>query len=231
MIDFSNGRANMAYVGETPWHGLGFKLPAGATVDDMTIAAGLTYDVIRAPMQYVVDNEVLAVDNRAVLYRNDTKAPLGFVAPGYKIVQPRDVMDLFRTVCAKSGFEMETAGSLAGGSRVWALAKMTDGAYVVDKDEVRPYLLMATSFDGTLATTAKLTAVRVVCQNTLSLSTMQDKDETDKNTVKVYHSQAWDQDAALEQLGVYTSSWQKFMINTKRMAERTLTQEIGRAHV
>jgi phage/plasmid-like protein (TIGR03299 family) len=134
-------------------------------------------------------------------------------------------MNLFRTVCAKSGFEMETAGCLAGGSRVWALAKMSEGACVVDKDEVRPYLLMATSFDGTLATTAKLTAVRVVCQNTLSISTLNDSAETDKNTVKVYHSQNWDQDAAIEQLGIYTSSWQKFMLNTKRMADRTLTPE------
>lgn len=40
-LEFVNGVAQMAYVGATPWHGLGQRLEAGATPQEMLEAAGL----------------------------------------------------------------------------------------------------------------------------------------------------------------------------------------------
>lgn len=39
---------------------------------------------------------------------------------------------------------------------------------------VRPYLLLTTSLDGSMATTAKLTAIRVVRHSTLSVAVRED---------------------------------------------------------
>lgn len=52
-IDFSNKRANMAYVGETPWHGLGSLLPADADIETWRQAAGLAWDVEEMPVLYL----------------------------------------------------------------------------------------------------------------------------------------------------------------------------------
>ena len=49
-----------------------------------------------------------------------------------------------------------------------ALAKADDSFDVGGGDTVLPYLLLATSCDGTLSNVAQFTTVRTVCQNTLS---------------------------------------------------------------
>jgi phage/plasmid-like protein (TIGR03299 family) len=90
------------------------------------------------------------------------------VSDGYRVVQPAEVMDFFRELVEIGGFELETAGALSDGRRVWALASVGDAAPVVSNDLVKPYLLLGTSYDGTMATVAKFTAIRVVCNNTIT---------------------------------------------------------------
>ena len=38
MLEIVEGQAQMAYVGQTPWHGLGVKLEEGVTPQEMMIA-------------------------------------------------------------------------------------------------------------------------------------------------------------------------------------------------
>jgi len=49
MIEFMDGKASMAYAGETPWHGLGTEVPADITPADMLKAAGLDWRVTPVP--------------------------------------------------------------------------------------------------------------------------------------------------------------------------------------
>jgi phage/plasmid-like protein (TIGR03299 family) len=60
-----------------------------------------------------------------------------------------------------------TAGSLHGGRRVWVLATLPDHVEVGD-DDVRPYVLLMNSHDGSTAVVAASMPIRVVCQNTLN---------------------------------------------------------------
>lgn len=85
-------------------------------------------------------------------------------------MQPAEVVEFFEDLVSLAGFTLETAGALAGGRRIWALAKTNYEANIAGQDLLKGYLLLATSYDGTFATTASLTDVRVVCQNTLRLS-------------------------------------------------------------
>lgn len=225
-IDMSNDRANMAYAGEAPWHLLGSELTYDAPIEVWRKEAGLDFEVKRAKVQYLPEEvfaDPLEMPGRNVLFRGDTRAPLGIVSDGYKIVQPGEVLEFFRNLTEAGGFQMETAGVLHGGKRVWALAKMNEGFDVIGHDRVMPYLLLATSFDGGLATTAKFTAVRVVCHNTISVAL--NTSDAGARTVKVAHHSVFDATQVQKNLGLLKSSWDTFIETTQRMAKTKLTTE------
>jgi len=238
MIDTTTGRAAMAFTGSTPWHGLGQSLTPGADIDTWTREAGLAYTVLESPVQYLT---LLADDPqtwpaRKVLHRSDTGAPLAVVSDGYHVVQPGQVMDFFRRLVDIGGFELETAGALSDGRRVWALARVGDGAPIVDADLVRPYLLLGTSYDGTMATVAKFTAIRVVCNNTITAAVggysggrvVKGEGETDKgflkSAVRVLHSERFDPDAVRLQLGIVAGAWEHFLIQSRQLAAVPMEQ-------
>ncbi len=150
-----------------------------------------------------------------MLYRSDTKAPLSVVSNRYQVVQPREVLEFYRDLTEVSGYELETAGVLKGGRKFWALARTGQGTALKGNDQVNGYLLLATSCDGTLATTATPTTVRVVCNNTLTIAL----DGTTR-AIKVPHNTRFDQQAVKKQLGIAVSQWDAFMHRMRMLSER-----------
>ena len=75
----------------------------------------------------------------------------------YQVVQPKAVLEFYRDLTEISGFELETAGVLKEGKKFWALAKTAKETALKGNDVVKGYILLATSCDGTLATTAMQT--------------------------------------------------------------------------
>src|SRR5258708_3894393 len=112
LIDLSNGRNNMAFVGEKPWHGLGQELSRGASIDQWRVEAGLEWAVQRATVHFKGTDERVHKGESEVLYRDDTFAQLGIVSDRYQIVQPGAVLEFFRDIVGTGGMELETAGSL-----------------------------------------------------------------------------------------------------------------------
>ena len=127
MIDTTTGTAAMAYTGKTPWHGLGQALSADADITTWTHEAGLAYDVLESPVLFrtAAASEPEAFKGRKVLHRSDTGAPLAVVSDGYHVVQPAEVMGFFDNLVKLGGFQLETAGALSYGRRVWALARIS----------------------------------------------------------------------------------------------------------
>jgi len=236
MIDESTGRAAMAYAGATPWHGLGQALTPGASIDEWTREAGLAYSVLESPVQYstAASSELQSWPDRKVLHRSDTGAPLAVVSDGYRVVQPVEIMDFFRELVELGGFQLETAGALSYGRRVWALASVADAAPVVERDLVKPYLLLGTSYDGTMATVAKFTAIRVVCNNTITAAVggysngraVAGEAEKDlgylKSAVRVLHSERFNPEAVRLQLGIVASAWESFLVQSRQLATRPM---------
>lgn len=223
-IDFSIGRAAMAYAGAAPWHNLGTALDPNSTIEDWTYGAGFTWRAIESPVEYRLGGEFHTFPDMKVLSRSDTGAPLSVVSSDYKVVQPADVMGFFGSIIKAGRFSMETAGVLFGGRRIWAMAKVHDGAMVTQGDTVLPYLLLATSFDGTMATTARLTAVRVVCNNTLTLS-----EGSAGRVVRVTHDNVFDARSTRLNLGVYADSFEEWIEKARRMAEREIATRTAEA--
>ena len=210
----------MAYVGATPWHGLGNQLTQKQPIEVWQREAGMDWQIQESPVHFKADTighlgSINSFPEQKVLYRSDTKAPLSVVSNRYQIVQPRDVMEFYRDLTAVSGYELETAGVLKGGRKFWALARTGHNTELRGNDQVNGYLLLATSCDGTLATTATPTSVRVVCNNTLTIAL----DDTSR-AIRVPHSTRFDAQAVKKQLGVAVSQWDEFMYRMRMLAER-----------
>jgi phage/plasmid-like protein (TIGR03299 family) len=214
--------ASMAFVAETPWHGLGNQLPKNQPLEVWQRSAGMDWTIKEAEVLYSVADVGInvrpVVDNK-VLYRSDSLEPLSVVSKRYQVVQPKEVLEFYRDLVSAGGFELETAGVLKGGRKLWALAKTGQETVLSGGDKVKAYLLLATSCDGSLATTAQFTSVRVVCSNTLQLA-VSDR----AGAVRVPHSTKFDPAAVKRELGIGLSAWDSFLVGIRSMAERKVNK-------
>ena len=172
----------MAYRNATPWHGLGNRLTENQP-EVWLKEAGMEWHILNARVQYRAGFELQDFADQRVLFRSDTLQPLSVVSKRYQVVQPREVLEFYRDLVEVGGFELETAGVLKEGKKLWALARTGQEAMLKGGDAVKAYLLLATACDGTLATTAQFTSVRVVCNNTLSMAV-----NDSSGAIKVPHS-------------------------------------------
>ena len=214
---------SMAYVGSTPWHGLGNNLTAHQPLDTWLVEAGMDWHIAQSDVLFNVVSDGLHIrphSDAKVLYRSDTLAPLSVVSNRYKVVQPDEVLGFYKDLVEAGGFELETAGSLKGGRKLWALAKTGQDLKLQGNDRVKSYLLLATSCDGTLCTTAQFTSLRVVCNNTLQMAL---GDST--GAIKVPHSTRFDAAAVKASLGLGLSHWEEFKAQTKALAQREVAPE------
>lgn len=219
----------MAYVGAKPWHGLGIDMPEDADLNAWRIAAGMDWEAQLSPVLFRPGTTAAPVTapGQFVLHRSDTKATLSIVGSRYKPVQPREILDFYKDLTAHYGYKMETAGVLQDGKKVWALARTGMDARIHGNDQLNCYLLLATSYDGTMATTARLTSVRVVCNNTLQLSAMAPKAE-----FTLPHTSRFDASAAkLNLFAQHDYMWTQFTQRAQELSERKVTPEEQAAFV
>jgi len=159
---------SMMYRGEVPWHGLGKPVLGAVNCEQALQLAGLDWEVECQPL-YLADGRK-AKDGQAVVRLTDGNI-LGVVGPGYRALQNRAAMRSFNRWVESGLVELETAGSLCGGAKVWILARIVgDPLDVAPGDAVLRYVLFSTSHDGSAANRIGYVIVRVVCANTLSMA-------------------------------------------------------------
>lgn len=177
----------MTYVGETPWHGLGKKLPSNARWEEIVEAAGF----YTAHKEKVFTESGVEIEDKFAVVRGDTKEPLAIVSDAYTIIQFETVAKAL--VEAAQGIDaiFHTAGTLgSNGARGWLLAELPKAIRVKgDESEIRPYLLGTAAHDGHHGVMLKNIATRVVCQNTLNVA----MGEESKFVVHVRHTRYADQ--------------------------------------
>lgn len=123
----------MAYVGETPWHGLGNQLTQNQPIEVWAQQAGMDWRIESSNVSYMAQNQrgqciIMPYEEQRVLYRSDTHTPLSVVSQRYQEVQPKEILEFYRDLTEQSGFELETAGVLKGGKKFWALARTGQSA-------------------------------------------------------------------------------------------------------
>jgi phage/plasmid-like protein (TIGR03299 family) len=218
-LTITDGKAEMAYVGETPWHGLGNNLEPGLPIEDWVVAAGMNWRIWRSQIRYETardGSQPRIMKDRQVFFRSDNGNDLGIGSASFKLVQPREVLEFFRDLTANAGFQLETAGTLYGGRRFWALASTGMSESIADKrDLVKGYLLLSTSCDGSMATEGRYTNIRVVCRNTMFEALNQ------AAKFRVTHRSVFKADDAKRELGIDIAAtrFQKSMDALRRLAD------------
>lgn len=218
----------MAFVGQTPWHGLGNQLSPHRPIEVWAKQAGMDWRIESSNVSYMAKNSrgqsiIMPYEEQRVLYRSDTHAPLSVVSQRYQEVQPKEILEFYRDLTEQSGFELETAGVLKGGKKFWALARTGQSAALKGKDVSNGYVLLATACDGTLATTAQFTSIRVVCNNTLAIA-LRGQDSS-AGVVKVPHSTKFDAEKIKQQLGISVRAWDEHMYEMKQLSQRKVTHQ------
>lgn len=221
------GKASMAFVGDKPWHGLGQELTADATLDVWKREAGMNWEIKDAPVKFTVDGDDKNYTGSRVLYRGDTKEQLSIVSDEYRIVQPAEVLDFFQDLVTLQGMKLNTAGVLYGGRRFWALADTGRAADVLGSDRVKGMLLLTTSCDGTMATNAMFTSVRVVCNNTLTFAMQRGS----ASATRVTHRSTFDPTKVKADLGILDTAWEDFKNNITAMGKLKMTDNDADAFV
>jgi phage/plasmid-like protein (TIGR03299 family) len=152
--------------GMTPWHGIGAVLDGVLTSDEAIKQARLTWAVDQTPV-FTATNLTDPIPGYVANVREDTKEVLGIVSERYRVAQNKDVFAFADNLIGNGEVPCtyETAGSLFNGRRVFLLVNMPQGRIV--EDEYQPYLCLSNAHDGTACLQIFLTAIRVVCNNTL----------------------------------------------------------------
>lgn len=190
----------LAYKGQEPWHGLGFRVNENATGAEMLATAGMEWRVQRRALAMRPGNGdtqtmlTAQLDGFRAIVRSDTNTVFQVASARYQPVQNVDIVEFFREYCEAGHARMETIGGLRDGAVVWALARLNGGstATLPGNDELRGYMLLATSHDGSLKTIGKPTQVRVVCHNTLTAALGEHRGQ---NVFSMRHVRKFDQSA------------------------------------
>ena len=167
-LNEANGKTSMMYVGEVPWHKLGTRLENPATATEAIQAAGLDFRVVKKTLRTTTPD--LAVVGHYAMVRTDTLDVLGVVGSRYEPIQNRDAFTTFDALVGEGEAIYHTAGVLGKGERIWILAKLPDYIRVNGNDLVEKFLLLTNSHDGSGPVRVKLTPIRVVCENTLTVA-------------------------------------------------------------
>lgn len=205
MIEMVNGKAQMAYTGETPWHGLGTKVPADLTPVQMLEAAGLDWTVEKFPAYANYGDGPVSV-GRSALVRNSDLKMLDVVSDDWNPVQNQEAFEFFNEFVAAGDMEMHTAGSLKDGQIVWGLAKVKESFELFKGDQIDSYLLFSNFHKYGFSTDVRFTPIRVVCNNTLTLSL----NSNVERMAKISHRKVFEPTAVKEMLGIATDKLTKY---------------------
>lgn len=156
---------SMFYVRVAPWHGLGVCVESALSSEEALEKSGLNWNVIQRPI--MTSNYDLIPGYKANIRDTDNRV-LGVVTDRYKVVQNSEAF-AFTDSLLGEGVKYETAGSLQNGKKIWILAKLPD-KYIIEGEQIEPYLVFSSSHDGSGAIKVAMTPVRVVCQNTLNIA-------------------------------------------------------------
>ena len=210
MIEMVNGVAQMAYAGDVPWHGLGKQVSPDLTPAQMLDEAGLNWTVAKEQAFVIINDEAQEIDRSALVRSSDNKI-LDIVTNDWNPVQNQEAFEFFNDFIAAGEMQMHTAGSLKDGQIVWALAKVNDSFELFKGDKIDSYLLFSNFHKYGFSTDVRFTPIRVVCNNTLTLSL----NSTVERMVKISHRKQFQADNVKMMLGIAKEKLQSY----KEMAE------------
>ena len=219
-LEIVNGKAKMVYAGTVPWHNLGKEISPDLTPEQVLAEAGLDWEVSKVPAFANIAGKQTAVGWSALVRSEDNKV-LDVVSDDWNPVQNQEAFEFFNDFIAEGDMEMHTAGSLRGGQIVWALAKVKDSFELFGGDRVDSYLHFTNFHKYGCSTDVRFTPIRVVCNNTLTLSL----NKNVERMVKVSHRHEFDGNNVKLMLGVAQEKLSKYKEMAKFLGAKRYTAD------
>jgi phage/plasmid-like protein (TIGR03299 family) len=228
MIEMVDGKAQMAYAGDAPWHGLGVKVPSDLTPIQMLESAGLDWTVEKIPAFADINGSQVNI-GRSALVRSMDSTILDVVSNDWNPVQNQEAFEFFNEFVAAGDMEMHTAGSLKEGQIVWGLAKVKESFELFKGDQIDSYLLFSNFHKYGFSTDVRFTPIRVVCNNTLTLS-LNSKVE---RMAKISHRKIFDPSSVKDMLGIATDKLAQYkemasFLGSKKAKEENIVEYFTR---
>jgi phage/plasmid-like protein (TIGR03299 family) len=169
------------FVREPAWHGLGNVVDEyPGSWEEARKLAGLDWEVVEKPVYERVEDSdgepVLDTDGRTIfepipdwkrMVRNDTGFTLGTRRDSWTLIPISEMGPIVESIIDQPDVQYETAGSLEGGRKVWALVRTgKDLMLPGETTPIRPYMAVLNGFDGDASCKTISTATRIVCANT-----------------------------------------------------------------
>lgn len=217
-VEIIDGQAQMAYAGELPWHGLGTKVASDLAPSQIMQQAGLDWSVEKETMTTASGVEI---EGKKALVRSSDSKVLDVVGDNWNPVQNSEAFEFFSEYCLAGDMEMHTAGSLKGGQMVWALAKIKESFDILGGDQVDSYLLFSNPHKYGKAIDVRFTPIRVVCNNTLSLSLGQNV----ANSVSLNHRTAFNPESVKQTMGIAHEKFAKYKETCEFLASKKFNME------
>ena len=208
----------MAYAGELPWHGLGVKVIDDLTPEQMMQKAGVDWSVEK---QDLVTTAGSKVKSKQALVRKSDGSVLDVVGKGWNPVQNADAFNFFEEYVKAGDMQMHTAGSLDNGKMVWALAKTNDSFELFKGDVTENYFLFSNPHQFGKAIDIRMTPIRVVCNNTLTLSLSAKSDAM----LKVNHRKEFDSSEVKDTLVIAREKLEQYKSMAEFLGSKRYTSE------
>lgn len=196
---FADGTASMAWVGQTPWHGLGVKVDDNLTPLEMAQAASVDWSLDKVAVTANVNGKEIET-NHFALIRNTDQRVIDVVPGDWEPLQNVSAFEFFDEFVRSGDMHMHTAGSLRNGEIVWALAKVNESFYVgrEKEDVIHSHLLFTNFHTYGRSIDVRFTPIRVVCNNTLTMAMASQA----KNRVSVSHRRQFSEEDVKARLGL-----------------------------
>ncbi len=180
-----NGDATLIdrYVDEPAYAIVGKRLDRPQTAEEALDQAGLDFTVSKRPLKALLaSGKLIDVPDKFAAVTSAGKIA-GVVGSRYEIVQPSQHFCFFDNVVSRKDALYVSAGLAHGGTKLWLLCKIPGHLRIGHRDLVNKYILLAGSFDGSLAITATICPIRFSCQNQLSFALRSSGDQ-----IKIKHT-------------------------------------------
>lgn len=231
-MEYLNSGAILVGDGETPW----WRDESFKTAEDVLYAGAIPVDdVHRRLFHWEAEDRALGVltpvgeddeeyrgiySHKAVV-RNDTGALLGIHGSEYKIHQYGEWLVENAQKLLGSGVHISSAGLLRGGAQAWVSISLNETLSASDL-LFKPQLLLATSHDGSLASTTKQVVTLAVCDNTMAAAL----GESSKAHVKKHTSRSkWDTEEAATTLGLLEAVGQQFSSEVEKYLATPVSED------
>jgi phage/plasmid-like protein (TIGR03299 family) len=222
-----NGKVAMVLNGkrEDAWHNLGQRVTGALTAEQAIELAQLQWNAVKV-QNYArqPDGKVVPVDSFSIFRDIDNQLLGSAVGKGFTLVQNREAFSFCDALMqSENGAHYDSAGALGNGETIFLSIRVPRADIeVVAGDKSETYLTFTTAHDGSGASTAALSSVRVVCQNTLRQALA-----TNTGILRIKHTknQANRFEMAKRTMDGVTMDAQKLREKLQLISERKVTRE------